>query len=124
MESITHDEWFTFKNFRVPPPVAKAILDSVCTLLCRPRDWPSEQMLISDNLVCARNGDEDGVRNKFDCKLVQMMKTYDVFKYTDYYLNDGDAEINKAMSDQRIKPGSYYVVSLGQSASQFNRPSN
>ena len=58
METIEKDDWFTFKNHRVPPTVTKKILDACSYLLGRNDSWQDEQHLVSDSVYCGRRGDD------------------------------------------------------------------
>ena len=114
LETIKKDDWFAFKNYRVPPPMAKKILDGVSIMMLRPTEWKDEQNLLSDSVVCARNKEEIGLRSEFDCNFVFQMKDYDVFKYVDYFHRG--PELDRVLSDSRLTPTSYYVVTLGPAA--------
>jgi hypothetical protein len=48
--------------------------DAVSILMGLPIDWKAEQLLLADNVYCARNKDEIGLRFEFDCKMVHLMK--------------------------------------------------
>jgi hypothetical protein len=113
LAAVAKDEWFTFKNHRIPPHFTKAIMDAISIILGWSMEWDQQQMLVSDSVFCGRNKDELGLRFEFNCRLVQMMKDFDVFKYCEQRPQLKDFAFNKIMSDARFRRDSYYVVSLG-----------
>merc|ERR1711871_718813 len=80
LSSISRDDWFQFKNHRIPPPFTKMCLDAAAYLLGEVDDWKTEQLIVSDSLTCGRAKQELGLRFEFDCKLSFMMKEYDIFE--------------------------------------------
>jgi hypothetical protein len=113
MEKLEKDVWFEFKNHRIPPPFTKKVLDAVCIILGLPREWPQQQLLLSDSVACSREKDDLGLRFDFKCKFVFMMKDFDVFHYTKERPLEAQGELNRILSDVRFKRDSYYIVSLG-----------
>merc|ERR1711991_1243191 len=79
LNNISRDEWFQFKNHRIPPPFTKMCLDACAYLLGEIDDWKNEQLIVSDSLTCGRAKLEIGLRFDFGCKLAFMMKDCDIF---------------------------------------------
>ena len=111
LTTIKKDDWFTFKNHRIAPPFTRMLMNAISILLGQSLEWKDQQLLLSDSLACARAKDDLGMRFEFDCKLVHMMKDYDVFHHTATSPHQGD--FNKIMSDARFRRDSYYIISLG-----------
>jgi hypothetical protein len=111
LNTVAVNEYFTFRNHRIPPPFTKKILDCVSILLGHSTEWKAQQMIISNSTVNAREGDDDGLRFEFDCKLEFMMRNYDVYKYT--RISEGSPELDAILCDPRLRRDSYYVESTG-----------
>ena len=111
LNTVAMNEYFTFRNHRLPPPFTKKIMDSISILLGASKDWKQQQLIISNNVVNGREGDDMGLRYEFDCKLAFMMKTYNVYDYT--RISEGDKELDSILCDPRLRRDSYYVESTG-----------
>jgi phage FluMu protein Com len=116
LATVHKDQFFDFKSHRFPPPFVKKILDAISCLLNSSRDWKLQQLLLSDSLFNAREGDEQALRFRYDCKLVHMLKDYDVYNYcaVDHGVYGGD--LGKILADPRFRRDSYYVESCGEAA--------
>ena len=73
-------------------------------------EWPIQQTLVSDSVYNARQKDETALRSNYVCKLVYLMKDYDVFAYAD---NTENFELIKILSDPRFRRDSYYIEAIG-----------
>ena len=109
----TREEWFKFKNHRNPPPFLKKVMDSVSYCLNLSLEWHDQQMLCSDSLYNRHNGDEEALRFEYDCKLVHIMKTYDIYEYSTLD-EERDRQLDIILADTRFRRDSYYVESLGE----------
>ena len=110
LEAFHKDDWFVFKNHRVPPPFNKKIMDTISILLLETKDWKTQQSYVSDSVYNSRLGDEDALRFNYACKLVHMMKEYDVFQYADA---PEPGELISLVSDPRFRRESYYIEACG-----------
>lgn len=107
--TVEPGDFFSFRNFRLPPPFVKKILDAVSYLLGESLEWKKQQLLISDSVTCARDGDDLGLRFDFECKLAFLMKDYKVYQFARLQSDD----LDKLLADPRMKRDSYYVESTG-----------
>ena len=116
LKTISVKDFFDFRNYRLPPPFVKRILDCVSYLLGASTDWKRQQLMISDSVTCARDGDDLGLRFDFECKLSFMMKDYKVYAFARMLFEDeakANVSLDKLMADPRLKRDSYYVESTG-----------
>lgn len=112
LATVARDDFFLFKNHRTPPPFVKKILDCISILLGEPiNKWVKQQMLVSDAPFNARMNDDEALRFDYECKLVHMMKTFDVFEHTHHTANQ--KHFFEVSSDPRFRVDSYYVESTG-----------
>ena len=116
LDQVHMDEWFKLKNHRSPPPFLKKIMDAVCYLLDLSTEWKSQQMLLSDWIFNSANGDNDALRHTYDCKLLYILQTYDVYKHAEPG-EEKDYHLPRILADPRFRRDSYYVESLGEGAS-------
>jgi hypothetical protein len=116
LSTVHKDQFFEFKSHRFPPPFVKKILDAASCLLDSSRDWKVQQLLLSDSLFNAREGDEQALRFRYDCKLVHMLKDYDVYKYCTVDHGQYGGDLGRILADPRFRRDSYYVESCGEAA--------
>jgi hypothetical protein len=115
LATVHMDEWFKLKNHRTAPPFLKKIMDAICYLMDLPTEWKSQQMLLSDWIFNSANGDNDALRHTYDCKLVMLLQTYDVYNHA-APAEDKDYHLPRILADPRFRRDSYYVESLGDGA--------
>lgn len=121
LSAVPADEFFKFKNYRMPPPFVKKIMNAICYLIHLPTDWSTQKVLISDNVFNGRFGDEDAIRFKYDCKFVFMLQSYDLLDIVrGKSVSDEEGEwgspqsgLNKILADPRFRSDSYYIESTG-----------
>ena len=89
------NEYFTFRNHRIPPPFTKKIMDSISILLGMSHDWKQQQLVISNNVVNGREGDDMGLRSEFDCKLAFMMNNGSIYEYAT--LSENNKELDSIL---------------------------
>ena len=111
LNKIEANEFFKFRNHRIPPPFTKKIMNAISILMGTSDEWKKQQLLISTSVVTGRSGDDLGLRFEFDCKLAFMMKEYKVYDYTRFSENNLDLE--SILCDPRMRRDSYYVESCG-----------
>lgn len=112
LATVARDDFFVFKNHRHPPPFVKRILDCISIMLgVGINSWIKQQMLLSDAPFNARMNDDEALRFNYDCKLVHMMDTFDIFDYTSY--DEHKDRFFEITSDPRFRVDSYYVASTG-----------
>lgn len=121
LSKVTKDEYFLFKNHRVPPPFVRKILDAICILLNMDIDsWKKQQMIVSDAVFNARMADDAALRYDYSCKLDHMMNhktsTYDVFDYIGVFKSPHYDHLINILTDPRFRKDSYYVESCGVAA--------
>eukprot|EP01038_Epipyxis_sp_PR26KG_P006206 gene6206-8548_t len=101
LDTITVEEYFSFRNYRILPVFVKKIFDAISLLLNIPNDWKNLQFIIADSVANTRNGDEEAVRFDYKCKLSHLMKSYYVYDYIDNIKNN--MELEKILSDVRFR---------------------
>ena len=87
-------------------------MDAVSLCLNYSLEWKDQQMLCSDYLSNAPLGDEEALLYTYDCKLVHMMETYDIFDYLEENI-ERDKKLDNMLADTRFRSTSYYIESLG-----------
>ena len=110
LDTITVDEYFSFRNHRSVPQFVKKIFDALSCLLDMPFDWSVQQFIIADAIANSRNGDDEALRHNYKCKLAFMMKTYRVYDHVLFKEQDVLATI---LADSRFHRDSYYIQSTG-----------
>jgi hypothetical protein len=115
MKEVTRDQWFEFKNHRHPPVFVRKIMNCISYLLKQEINWKQQQGLVSDYIFNSHNGDEEALRYNYDCKLINMMKSYIVYNYAKPDA-ENDENLAKILADPRFRRDSYYVESLGPAA--------
>lgn len=110
LDTITIDEYFSFRNHRVVPVFVKKIFDCISYLLDLPTDWKQQQMIIADSITNGRNGDEEALRLDYRCKLSYLMKDYRVY---DYVHIKKEKELKEILADVRFRADSFYVENTG-----------
>jgi hypothetical protein len=113
LDIIQKDDWFKFKNHRFPPPFTKKIMDAISFLLKLAKEWPLQQILLSDNVYTAREGDDTGLRFEYKAKIVYLMKNYNVFDFCDVDLFGKQSQLSTILADSRFHRDSYYIRSTG-----------
>jgi DNA-directed RNA polymerase subunit RPC12/RpoP len=110
LDTLTIDDYFSFRNHRTVPTFVKKIFDAISCLLDLSFDWAEQQFIIADAIANARNGDEDALRHSYKCKLAFRMKTYRVYDHVMFKEQDRLATI---LADSRFNRDSYYIQSTG-----------
>jgi hypothetical protein len=111
LDTISVDDYFSYRNHRIVPMFVKKIFDAISCLLDRSFEWDSQQYIIADALANSRAGDEDALRHNYKCKLAHMMKTYRVYDHVHYKER---SILDDILADSRFHRDSYYIQSTGE----------
>jgi len=111
LNTVEVNQYFTFRNHRIPPPFTKKIMDAISILLGLSTSWKAQQLIISTSIVNGREGDDLGLRFDFDCKLAFIMQKMVIYDYT--RVSEGSQELESILCDPRLRRDSYYVESCG-----------
>jgi hypothetical protein len=110
LDTLSVDEYFSFRNHRTVPTFVKKIFDAISCLLDLSFDWAEQQYIIADAIANARNGDDEALRHNYKCKLSFLMKNYRVYDHVMFKEQDRLAVI---LADSRFHRDSYYIQSTG-----------
>lgn len=110
LDTISIDEYFSFRNHRVIPVFVKKIFDCLSYLLHVPTEWKLQQQLIADSVSNGRGGDEEALRLDYQCKLSYMMRDYKIYNYIKI---EHQKELEEILADVRFRSDSFYIESTG-----------
>lgn len=110
LDTLSVDEYFSFRNYRRVPQFVKKIFDAISCLLDLPFEWEYQQFIIADAVANSRNGDEEALRHHYTCKLAHLMKTYRVYDHVDIKESE---RLDIILADSRFHRDSYYIQSTG-----------
>ena len=105
------------KTHHNPPVFTKRILDAFSFLLGESSDWETQHLLLSDHRDNIRAGDAHALTHSYDCKLVHLYQTFDVFtRYKIDFGNEQGRRVMNTIADPRYRRDTYYVESQGKAA--------
>ncbi len=114
LKNYNKDQYFEFRNHRVPPPFVKKILNAISYIMGWGTDFKRQILLVSDNIYNGRMGEEDALRFEYECKLIHLMKDFKVYDHLKYLEDPAVIPLFDAiLADPRFRPDSYYVESCG-----------
>ena len=92
LDAYTIDDFFLFRNHRVPPEFTRKIVEAICFLLLKEGDseekymrmgWTRLQMIVADPKYNARENDEEALIVKYVAKVCHVIKSFNVFDHCD-----------------------------------------
>lgn len=115
LRGLGKKEWFSIRRHHDPPEILRALMSTVCCIMLVEDSWKMSRILLGSNVNNKHKGDEDGIWQVYDVKLLLMLDKFDVFSRASYG-NTLLRKIKNRIDDPRMRSYHYALKRFGRAA--------